>query len=123
MADNDAPGAGPVWILGAQLTGFVKRTFIHCDTQNVEALGLVVSGKNIFLCLSHCKSMGANDSRGGAIFNPGAWLAGIIKEITTHWYIQNMKALGPLDFGEIFNVFFFFMTPLGSGLYGPQGHV
>ena len=34
-----------------------------------EALGLVVSEK-IFLCFSHCKSMGPNDPRGGAIFDP-----------------------------------------------------
>ena len=30
MADDDAPGAGPVWIPGAQLAGFIKRTTIHC---------------------------------------------------------------------------------------------
>ena len=37
----------------------------------MKALGLVVSEK-IFLCLSHCKSMGANDPWGGAIFDPRA---------------------------------------------------
>ena len=36
----------------------------------MKALGLVVSKKKNFLCFSHCKSMGANDSRGGAIFDP-----------------------------------------------------
>ena len=36
----------------------------------MKALGLVVSEKKIFLCFSHCKSMGANDPRGGAIFDP-----------------------------------------------------
>ena len=39
-------------------------------TQNMNALGLVVSEKKIFLCFSHCKSMGANDPRGRAIFYP-----------------------------------------------------
>ena len=29
MADNDAPGVGPVWTLGARLAGFIKRTTIH----------------------------------------------------------------------------------------------
>ena len=43
---HDAPGAGPVWIPGAQLAGFIKRITIHCYTQNVKALGLVVSEKN-----------------------------------------------------------------------------
>ena len=34
-------------------------------------MGLVVSEK-MFLCFSHCKSMGANDPQGGAIFDPRA---------------------------------------------------
>ena len=55
---HDAPGAGPVWTSGAWLAGFIKRTTIHCYIQNMKALGLVVSEK-IFLCFSHCKSMGA----------------------------------------------------------------
>ena len=44
----DVPGEGPVWTLGAQLAGFVKRTTIHCYTQNMKDLGLVVSEKKIF---------------------------------------------------------------------------
>ena len=36
----------------------------------MKALGLVVSEKKIFLSFSHCKSMGANDPQGGAIFDP-----------------------------------------------------
>ena len=31
----------------------LKRTTIHCYTQNMKALGLVVSEKKIFLCFSH----------------------------------------------------------------------
>ena len=65
---HDAPGTGPVWTPRARLAGFIKRTTLHCYTQNMKALGLVVSEKKIFLCFSHCKSMGANDPRGGAIF-------------------------------------------------------
>ena len=42
------PGAGPVWTPGARLAGFIKRTTIHCYTQNMKALGLVVSEKKIF---------------------------------------------------------------------------
>ena len=52
---HDAPAA---------LAGFIKRTTIHCYTQNMKALGLVVSEKKIFLCFSHCKSMGARDNFG-----------------------------------------------------------
>ena len=43
-------GVGPVWTPGARLAGFIKRTTIHCYTQNMKALGLVVSEKKIFLC-------------------------------------------------------------------------
>ena len=58
MADNDAPGAWPIWTLGTRLAGFVlKRTTIHCYTQNMKALGLVVLEK---------KAMEANDLQGGA---------------------------------------------------------
>ena len=39
------PGAGPVWTPGALLAGFIKRTTIHCYTQNMKALGLVISEK------------------------------------------------------------------------------
>ena len=38
-------GAGPKWTPGAWLAGFIKRTTIHCYTQNMKALGLVVSKK------------------------------------------------------------------------------
>ena len=49
--------------------GFINRTTIHCSTQRMKALGHVVSEK-IFLCFSHCKSMGDYDPRGGAILKP-----------------------------------------------------
>ena len=42
---HDTPGAWPVWTPGARLAGFIKRTIIHCYTQNMKALGLVVSEK------------------------------------------------------------------------------
>ena len=37
--------------------------------------------------------MGANDPGAVPFLTLGAWLAGFIKRITTHCYIQNMKAL------------------------------
>ena len=48
MADDDAPGAGPVWIPGTWLAEFIKRTTIHCYKHNMEVLDLVVSKKKIF---------------------------------------------------------------------------
>ena len=45
---HDAPGAGSVRTPGARLAGFIKRTTIHCYTQNMKALGLVVSEYKIF---------------------------------------------------------------------------
>ena len=48
LFSDDAPGAGPVWIPGTRLAGFIKRTTIHCYTQNMKALGLVVLERKIF---------------------------------------------------------------------------
>ena len=68
---HNAPGAGPVWTPGARLAGSIKRTIIYCNTQNVKALGLVVSEKKIFfLCFSHCKSMGAICCHGNQSSDP-----------------------------------------------------
>ena len=61
------------------VAGFIKRTTIHCYIQNMKALGLVVSEK-IFLCFSHCMSVGANDPRGGAIFDPRGMVGRLYKE-------------------------------------------
>ena len=52
MADNDAPGAWPIWTPGSQLAGIIKGLTKHCFTQNINALGLMVSEKKIFLRFS-----------------------------------------------------------------------
>ena len=65
MFSHDAPRAGPVWTTGAQLAGFIKRTTIYCYTQNMKALGLVVSEKKIFLCFTHdCPGRGPYGPQG-----------------------------------------------------------
>ena len=87
MTDNDAPGAWPVLTPGALLAGFIKRTFIHSYIQNMKALGLVVF--KIFLCFSHCKSMGAYDPRGRAIFDPRGTVGRIYKE--DHYTLLHTK--------------------------------
>ena len=43
------PGAWPVWTPGVLLAGFIKRSTIHCSTQNMKALGHVVSEKDLFM--------------------------------------------------------------------------
>ena len=103
---HDASGARPVWTLGARLAGFIKRTTIHCYTQNMKALGLVVSEKKIFLCFSHCMSMGANDPRGGAIFDPRGMVGRIYKEDHYTLLHKNMKDLGLLVSEKNFFMFF-----------------
>ena len=62
MADNDAPGAWPIWTPGSRLAGIIKGLTKHCFTQNIKALGLMVSEKKIFFYVfSYYKSMEAND--------------------------------------------------------------
>ena len=70
MIDNDAPGSWPIWTPGEWLEGFIKTITKHCYTQNIKALGLMVSEKEIVSCFSYCKSMEANDPRGVANLNP-----------------------------------------------------
>ena len=38
----------PRGTVGRIIAGFIKRTTIHCYTQNMKALGLEVSQKKIF---------------------------------------------------------------------------
>ena len=82
MTDDDASGAEPVWIPVARLAGFIKRTTIHCYTQNMDVLGIVDSKKKIFLCLFHCKSIEANGPRGGAISDPRGMLGRIYVKLS-----------------------------------------
>ena len=80
------PRVGPFLTLGAWLAGFIKRINIHCFTQNMKALGHVVSEKT-FLCFSH-------DTPGAwPVWIPVARLAGFIKRTTIHCYTQKRKAL------------------------------
>ena len=48
MVDNEAPGAWPIWTPGSRLAGIIKGLTKHCFTQNIKALGLMVSEKKIF---------------------------------------------------------------------------
>ena len=110
MGANDPspppPRARPVWTPGARLAGIIKRTTIHCYTQNIKALGLVVSEKKIFYVFPIVSLWKIMTPGAWPFLTPGAWLAGFIKRTTTHYYTQNMKALGPLVLEKkIFYVF------------------
>ena len=77
---HDAPGAGPVRTPGARLAGFIKRTTIHCYTQNMKALGLVVSEKKIFYVFLIVCLWELMNPRGGAIFDPRGMVGSIYIE-------------------------------------------
>ena len=49
MVDNDGPRVWPIWVPGTWLAGFMKGITKHCNTQNIKALGLMVSEKKIFV--------------------------------------------------------------------------
>ena len=59
---------------------YKEEPIVHCYKQNMKALGLVVSEKKIFLCIS-MTPRGA-----GPVWTPGARLAGFIKRTTIHCY-------------------------------------
>ena len=56
--------------------------------------------EEVFLCLSHCKSMGANDSRGGAIFDPRGMIGSIYKAEYYTLVHTTYESSGPYSFGE-----------------------
>ena len=70
MADNDAPGAWPIWTPGSRLAGIIKGLTKHCFTQNINALGLMVSEKKIFFTFFPIMSMAANDPPGCGQLGP-----------------------------------------------------
>ena len=98
MVDNDALKKGPVWTPGARLAGFIERTTIHCYRQNMKALGHVVL--EIFYVFSHCKSMGANDPRGGPIFDHRGVVGRIYEEGHYTLLHTNNESSGPCGIGE-----------------------
>ena len=80
------PGAGPI------LTKY-------------ESSGPCGFGEEIFLCFSHCKSMGANDPRDGAIFDPRGMIGRIY--IEDHYTLLHTKyeSSWPCGFREDFFIF------------------
>ena len=68
--------------------------------------------------------MGANDPRGGAIFDPRGMVCRIYKEDHYRLTLLHTKyeSFGPCGFGEEDCFYVFPMTSPGRGPYGPQGH-
>ena len=85
----------------------------------MKALGLVVSEKKIFLCFSHCKSMGANDPRCGAIFDPRGTVGRIYKE--DHYTLLHTKyeSSGSCGFGEEYFLCFSHDAPGAGPVWTP----
>ena len=73
IAYNEAPGACPLMTPGSRLAGIIKLLTEHCFTQNIKALGLMVSEKKIcFTFFFYYKSMEANDARTWPTWTSGA---------------------------------------------------
>ena len=74
-------------------------TLLHTKYKSSGPCGFREEDFFLFL-FSHCKSMGANDPRGGAIFYPRGMIGRIYKE--DHYTLLHTKyeSFGPCGFGE-----------------------
>ena len=79
MADNDAPGAWPVLTPGSQLAGIIKGLIKYCFTQNIKALGLMVSEKKIFMSFPIISLWRPMIPRGMANLDPRGMIGRIYK--------------------------------------------
>ena len=79
--------------------------------------------EDFFLCFSHCKSMGANDPQGGAIFDPRGMVGRIY--IEDHYTLLHTKyeSFGPCGFGEENFLCFSLDTPQDGARMDPRGTV
>ena len=114
MVHNEMPGAWPVWTPGAWLAGFIKRTFLHCYTQNMKALGLIVSEKKIFYVFPIVSLWELMTHRGRAIFDPRGMVGRIYKEDDYTLLNTKYESSGPCGFGEE-DFFYVFPMPRGGG--------
>ena len=65
---------------GSRFAGIIKGLTKHCFTQNIKALGPVLSVKKIFCgFFSYYKSMEANDPRGVASLDPKGMIGRIFE--------------------------------------------
>ena len=80
MADNDAPGEWLIWTPGSRLAGIIKGLTKHCLTQNIKALGLMVSEKKIFLRVFLLKVYEPNDPWGVVNLDPRGMIGRIYEK-------------------------------------------
>ena len=102
---HDAPGQGlygPQGHSWKDLKQNLKRTTIHCYTQNMKAVGLVVSEKKIFKSFS----MRPPPPLGETGMDPRCTVGRIYKE--DHYTLLHTKyeSSGPCGFGEHFFMFY-----------------
>ena len=64
MADNDTPGAWPIWIPGSRLAGIIKGLTKHCFTQYKSSGPHGFREEDFFTFFSYYKSMEANEPPG-----------------------------------------------------------
>ena len=78
-----------------------------------------------FLCFSHCKSMGANDPRGGAIFDPRGMIGRIYKKDYYTLLHTKYEGSGPCGFRRrrFFYVLPMTPPPPGGACMDPGGTV
>ena len=88
----------------------------------MKALGLVVSEKKIFLCFPIVSLWELMTPGGGAIYDPRGMIGRIYKK--DHYTLLHTQYEGSGSCGFREEDFFMFcpISPLGQGLYGPQGH-
>ena len=91
------------------MAGIIKGLTKHCFTQNIKALGLMLSEKKIFyvFVFSYNKSMEANDPRGVANLDPRGMIDRIYEGY--HLTLLHTKYIGsrPCGFREedFFHIF------------------
>ena len=79
---------------------FIKRSTIHCSTQNMKALGHVDLEKIFFLCFSNCKSMRAIDPPGWVIFDPRGVIRRIYVKVQITMLHTKYRSFGCCGFRE-----------------------
>ena len=102
MVDNDMPGAWPVWTPGALLAGFMKRSTINCSTQNMKALGHVVSKKILFYVFPIVSLWELLIPRCGSIFDPRGMIGRIYVKLQITMLHTKYRSFGTCSFREDF---------------------
>ena len=106
---HDIPGAWPVWTPGHGWQDLLREPLYIVHTK-WESSGPCGFGEDdlFFLCLSHCKPMGANGPRDGVIFDSRDMVSRIYKEDHYTLLLTKYERSRPYGLGEDF---FFIIFP------------